>query len=232
MNNAAAKPNLEPTSEQMLEDLIATRGGSGAFSAIQTALARALVRTTIAAANGDPQARPSEITALASLLPPVAERPAEKRWDLTALNDRELRALELIGAKCTGMAPPPRRKRSPRTRSCAAYCNLADRLEADHVAAYEAWLDLKAKLTRAGTWNAKAHPEPVASPADLAELRNAVIFMLPDLGLTFERMLGLPVNEAHFARGVSDGVPPELRQPIEPDVSVSGRNVVSIRRPL
>ena len=85
-----AEPGKVVTEQQILDDIINSRGGPGAFTTIDLAVARALVGVLVQVGNGDASKKASSIATLTEMLPPRTEAPPEKRQDLSVLSDKEV----------------------------------------------------------------------------------------------------------------------------------------------
>jgi hypothetical protein len=87
--------NTEPRNLlDVLDTLVAERGGADCFSAVQMMSARALVRCLGAMCNGD-MVRAGSIEVLERMLPPKVDA-SSAPMDLEKLSDRELGALQRL----------------------------------------------------------------------------------------------------------------------------------------
>jgi hypothetical protein len=75
-STAAGTATEMPTMQDVLDAIVAERGGRAAFNASQYVAARALVRLLAACANGD-VSKVSGVAVLERMLPPLPSKPAQ-----------------------------------------------------------------------------------------------------------------------------------------------------------
>jgi hypothetical protein len=119
--------NTEPRNLlDVLDTLVAERGGADCFSAVQMMSARALVRCLGAMCNGD-MVRAGSIEVLERMLPPKVDA-SSAPMDLEKLSDRELGALQRLIE--IGQGIKPSREHKPRSARRWLSDQLADVLDA------------------------------------------------------------------------------------------------------
>ena len=107
-------PTKDVTLQDLLDELIAERGGPACFSTVQRLAARAMIRAMVAIQGGKLSSTAS-IEAIERMLPPRVEQPQSKPWNLELLSDHQLAVLEKLAAVATGEVPP-RTEHRPRSR--------------------------------------------------------------------------------------------------------------------